>query len=156
MPPNERDPQVRQDGWYWVRWAEISTWEAYEWQDDEWLEERDYLPFKVGPRIPSPDEQPAPAISERPEGLKPQTMALIRRDERIAALEAEVRELRADQERSTMRLVCARCKAPVVFRSTEGCYRHAEPDHRIICDRYGYPIEVEPESIDAARKVTGQ
>lgn len=39
---------------------------------------------------------------------------------------------------------CTRCGSPAEFRKDEGVWRHAEPAHLVICDRYGYPIQVRP------------
>jgi hypothetical protein len=118
MPQNnQRDPQERPDGWYWVRWAAISTWTVCEWQDGEWLEdypEHNSLPFKIGPRIPSPDE---PAPSERPEEDRDISIHHAYAEEalmfkkRCDALESELAKLRVNQmedlERLVLRSPCA-------------------------------------------------
>ncbi len=72
MSNNQQD---RPDGWYWVRWAQISTWEPCEWQEGEWQEdypEHGHPPFKIGDRIPMPDEPPNPAPGrDGLDGLQP-------------------------------------------------------------------------------------
>lgn len=65
VPGSEKD---RADGWYWAKLRKEKMWHPYAWCEGSWVVGEhlicDALFSEIGPRIPSPDEQPAPV--ERP------------------------------------------------------------------------------------------
>ncbi len=61
----------RQDGWYWVKPRGCKAWVAAWWDQENFLAgkavyEFHFLVDEIGPRIPSPDEAPAPASAPSP------------------------------------------------------------------------------------------
>lgn len=72
QPNRSAGPEPREDGLYWVKWGYSLNWCIAQFVSDSGMECWDgtlEVPFQIGPRIPSPAEQPAQPPGDAPAPL---------------------------------------------------------------------------------------